>query len=257
MFKKLALLALVVVVGLIILKKTELGSLVRVWWHDGKAHLEASIDPETRIKQLRQELTQVEGRLKKAALEQTRLEVAFGQKQDEVEEMKKKQTQRAGDMTAMLRALEAETKLVTFDGKPIESSELQKRLEQTTRAFTATRDELKVREEILVERKQVVEANDARIQQMIQRQQELTLFVEKLEAKLALLRLKQTENRSILSGNEMAEAERLLNQLQTRLLEEEKLEEVNTRYGLTPARTEPTRPSLEETKKAARKALEE
>ena len=49
MCKKLITVGLVVLVALFVLRKTELGSLVRVWWHDGQACLESSISPETRI----------------------------------------------------------------------------------------------------------------------------------------------------------------------------------------------------------------
>jgi predicted RNase H-like nuclease (RuvC/YqgF family) len=159
-------------------------------------------------------------------------------------------------MRAMLGALENNTKLVTFDGKSIDAGDLQNRLDQTTRAFKYDRDTLKAREEVLAARKEVVEASDERIRQIRQRQQELDVVVEKLEARLALLRMKQTANKAVVSGNELVEAERLLNQLDVRLQEEEKLQEVNARYGLTSGRTEAPRRSLEETKKAALQALE-
>jgi chromosome segregation ATPase len=254
--KKLILLGMVVVVGLIVLKKTELGSLVRVWVHDGKASLESSISPETRIKQLRNEIARVESRLKKAAVEQTRLEVSYDNLRKEVEALKVTQGQREKDMRAMLNALDADTKLVTFDGKSVDAGDLQTRLDQTTRSYKIDRETLKAREEVLAARKQVVEASDERIQSIRQRQQELVVIVEKVEAQLALLRLKQTANQCAVTGNELGEAERLLDQLNTRLQEEEKLQEVNARYGLTPARKETSRRSLEESKKAALEALD-
>ncbi len=255
MSRKLIVVGLAVVVGLFVLKKTELGSLLRVWWGDCKSHLEASVSPETRIKQLRQEIHRVEDRLKQAARQQTRLEVSYDNLRKEVEALRSTQSQRQKDMRVMLDALEAATGFVTTDGKQVDAADVQSRLDQTTRAYQNAKETLRAREEILAARKQVVDASDERIQQTRQRQQELIVVVEKLEAQLELLRLKQAENRSPVDGNDLAEAERLLGLLQTRMQEEEKFEEVNARYGLTPPRTKPTSPTLEETKNAARQAL--
>jgi len=254
MCRKLIVVGLAIAVGMIVLKKTELGSLVRVWWGECRTHLDASVSPETRVKQLRQEIAQSEKRLERAAKEQSRLEVSFEALQREVDALKATQTQREKDMRAMLAALEAETKLVAFDGKQVEASELQKRLDQSTRVFKTVRETVKAKEEVLAARKEVVEASDARLAQMKQRQAELVVVVEKLDAQIALLRMRQTDNKSAVKGNDFAEADRLVGLLHNALAEEAKFEEVKARHGLA-GRNEAARPSLEETKRAAREAL--
>src|SRR5262245_5774571 len=65
MLKKLLIAAAAVVVGMLVVNKTGMGSLMQVWWKDATSCCVRSVPPETRIKQLQIEVSKIDADIKR------------------------------------------------------------------------------------------------------------------------------------------------------------------------------------------------
>lgn len=254
--RKLILLGLVVVVTLVVLKRTELGRLVRAWWHGQQADLTASIPVETRIEQLKLTISDAEKQFKTLTSKQSKLEVAADVVKDELTALRTAQEKRAGEMELLITALAGEAEKVAFDGKTVEAAELQRRLDRLTYAHTNGKAFVKAKEDLLAARKQIVDASEEQRVQVRQKIDDLRLVVTKLEARLASVRAEQaqTEGTSPLD-NDLAEAQRLVALIETKVRENEKLQEIKARDGLISVKPDTTPPTRADSVKAARQAL--
>jgi hypothetical protein len=245
MCRKLIVLALVVVVGLVVLKRTELGRLVRVWWHGSQAQLEASIPLETRIEQLKLTIADAEKQLKKLKNKQAKLEVASDLVKEEVDAVKATQTARAAKMKRLIADL---------DGKVSEGSDDQKQLDRLTREYTSGKALLRAKEETYAIKKQTADEAAEQRQQLILKIADLNVLVAQMEARLAKLRSEQRENAPA-DAADVAEAQRLVALIDRTLRESEKEKEIDIREGQVSVKPETTQQSRAESVKAAQQAL--
>lgn len=252
--RKLFLLGLVVVVALVVLKRTELGRLVRVWWHGTQTDIAAAIPVETRIDQLKLTISDAEKQFTALRNKQSKLEVAAEVVKDELKTLTAAQEKRAGAMEALIAALEGEGDKVALDGKTYAASELQNRLDRLTRDHTYHATFIESRAALLVERQRLVEASERQRRQALKKIDDLRLLVVKLETRLASLRGTQTAGTSRLD-NDLGEAQRLVELVDVALREGEKLEEIKARDGLLSAQPDTTTPTRTESVQAARQAL--
>jgi hypothetical protein len=249
--RKLILVGLVVVVALFVFRKTELGSLLRVWWHGGKAHLEASVPLETRIEQLKLTIADVEKRGEALRVRQSKLEVAAEDVKKEVDRLKGTAETREAEVKELISTVEKESAQV---GKLATASDAQKRLDRATRDLNSTRSLLRAKKDLLDAKKQIVEASEDQRQKVRQKVTELNTEVARLEVRLVQLRNQQAESAPV-DDRETAEAQRLVGLIEKALRESEKLEEIKIRDGQVSTRTDAAAQSREESLKAARKAL--
>jgi chromosome segregation ATPase len=252
--RKLILLGLVIVVGLVVLKKTEAGRLVRVWWHGNQAELAAAIPVETRIEQLKLTIADTEKQVRALTNKQSKLEVAHDLVKEEVEAVKTAQGKRAAEMKTLIAALDGEGEKVAFDGKTVEAADLQKRLDRATRDYTSGKALLKAKEELLAARRQIVDASEEQRVQVRQKVEDLRVVVAKLEARLASVRAEQAEGTTPLDAD-LAESQRLVTLIETTLRENEKLQEIKARDGQVSVKPEVVSPSRAASVKAAQQAL--
>jgi chromosome segregation ATPase len=248
MFKKLVIAAAAVVVGLVILNKTDLGSLIQVWWKDAVTVVQKQVPPETRIKQLRMEIGKIDNDIKNAVDKLVTHEVAFEKLKDNVEGLKARQKQRKEEMTALIDALEQENSRVSFKGQNLTAEAGQNKLDALRAEFEIGRESLKVKDQLLKNKGDQLDLAVQAINKIKDKKVELTTLVEKLEAQLELVRIKQLDNKIEVNGSQVSKCEQLSEQLKQMISEEEKRADKYAQFGLTT--DAPTRPTTESRSRA-------
>lgn len=260
MLKKLVIAAAAVVVGLVVLRWTDLGSLVQVWWKDAVTCCQRQIPPETRIKQLRMEIGKIDGDIKSAVDKLVTQEVAYDGLKKDVEKLKAAQKQRKEDMVALISALEQDNTRVSFKKESLTAEAGQNRLDTLRATFEIGKESLKAKEVLLKTKSEQLELANQRIHKIKDKKVELTTLVEKLEAQLELVRIKQMDNKIEVNDSQVSKCEVLSERLKQMIGEEERRAEKYAEFGLTtdaPSRTAKDQRSKAESLKAARAALAE
>jgi len=260
MLKKLVIAAAAVVVGLVILKGTDLGSLLQVWWKDAVAVAQRQIPPETRLKQLRMEIGKIDNDIKTAVDKLVKHEVAYESLKGDVEGLKARQKQRKDEMTTLIDALEQENTRVNFKGQSLTAEAGQNKLDALRAEFEIGKESLKLKDQILKTKSEQLDLAVQRINKIKDKKVELTTWVEKQEALLELVRIKQLDNRIEVNDSQVSKCEALSGRLKEMIAEEEKRAEKYAQFGLnndTPTRTATDPRSRAESIKAAKATLAE
>jgi chromosome segregation ATPase len=261
MLKKLVIAAAAVVVGLVVLKKTDLGSLMQVWWKDATACAARQVSPETRIKQCKMEIAKIDDDIKVARNNLIQHALAHRDLKEAVETLKTEQIQRKADMKVLIEGLEKEKTRVAFKGDDMSTERAQVKLDSLRGQYEAGKEALKVREQLLKSKTEQVELLKQRITKIKDKQGELTDVVAKLEAQLELVRLKQLDKGTLeVNDSKVSECVQLTKNLRKMIAEEELKADLNAELGLTPGNLDTAKdkgPSRSETLKAAKAALGE
>jgi chromosome segregation ATPase len=230
MVKKLVIAAAAVVVGLVIVKNTTVGSLLRVWWQDTGTFCSRQVSPETRIKQLRLEITKIDDDIRSAINKSIKIEVDHDKLKADIAGLQARQDQRAKEMKSLTASLK-------------EVSNSPQKDEDTLRSLTAQyksgKAELANRQERLVELAAQVELADEQITMLKNKKDELLARASKQESELARLQNKELATGVTVSCTQANRAEELADQIDESLQERVKRAEKYAKYGLT--RTAPAR----------------
>jgi len=262
MLKKLVIAAVAVAVGLVVLKKTDVGSLMQVWWKDASTCCARQVPPETRIKQLKMEIGKIDDDIKTAVNALIQQELAHRDLKRAVESLKAEQTARKADMKVLIDGLEKESTRGAFKNEDLSSDRAQVKLDSLRAQYEAGKEALKVREQLLKSKTEQLELVEQRITKIKDKKGELTDMVAKMESQLELVRMKQLDSRAIdVDNSQVSKCEALHENLRKLIAEEELKAEKYAKYGLTPAAPETAvkeqRSTRADTLKAARAALAE
>lgn len=260
MLKKLVIAAVAVAVGLVILRKTDLGSLMQVWWKDAVSVAQKQIPPETRIKQLRMEIGKIDGDIKSSVDKLVTQEVAYEKLKENVEALKIRQKQHKEDLTTLIGSLEQVSTRVHFKGQNLTVEAAQNKLDALRTEFEIGKESLKVKEQLLKNKQDQLDYAVQRINKIKDKKGELATLVEKLEAQLELVRIKQLDNNIEVNDSQVSKCEVLSEKLKDLITEESKKAEKYAQFGLKTVGSNQTSKdprSREESIKAAKAALAE
>lgn len=256
MLKKLLIAAAAVVVGLVIVKKTDLGCLARVWWKDTSSWAAKQVPLETRIKQLKVKVADIDKDIHAARDRLVKLELDKRDSKTQLDGLKTVQEQRKQDMLTLIEALEQNSTRVVFKGQSTSSEVAQIRLDTLKTEFETGKQTQKLKEKSYGVKSEQVELAHQRLTRIKAKKDELASLADQLDAQLENLRMKQLDARVEIPDSKISEAEKLAAYIRAQFDEEEVKTEVNARYNLEP-KTTPAKatPSKAETIKAARAVL--
>jgi chromosome segregation ATPase len=259
MIRKLVVAAVVVIIGVVLLRKTWVGHQVETWWHDTREAMESRIPPEKRIKELRREIGKIDGEVKKAVNGLIKMEVSRNELRDDVAKLEETKTRRMSEVEAMKTALEAGNNQVVYQKHTYRPAAFQDKLDHAVAALKTTKQTLRVRQQALQNKEESLATLDRRINRMKEKKLELAALADRLDTKLEELRLKQLENNVAIDDSKVSECEALYAKIKRGLEEEELKAEKYAHYGLTTPVTAPEkeRKPVAESIKEAQKALEE
>jgi len=181
MGKKVLIAAVAVVVALVVINFTRLGSHVRLWKQQTWTHIQAQIPPEQEIARLEMELKDLEKsdaqHYHKVAVQ--RVEVKDFEKQ--VEAFRDKVSVAEKRILAMEASLSGKDEFVTYESKRFARELLTDEVRTAARGFRTEEARLKALEQSLTARKQSLQINEEKLSK-------LKLTREQMASELAQLR---------------------------------------------------------------------
>jgi chromosome segregation ATPase len=260
MCKKLLIAAVALVVGLSVVKHTQLGSLLRVWWKDVRVSVEKQIPPEVQIKQLGVEIDKIDKDIKKNLSNLAAQEVDCQMLEERVNALRASQKQLKDDVSAMERLLDTpRTERISFNGVTYRTPDLTRKLDSAVGIYTNRKAELKAKEQLLADKKRTLEAAHQRISAMRDQKEQLRVKVAQLETRVETLRLKQMEAKVDLDDSQVGKCNELAGKIEERLRKSEVEAKLQAEYGyrtVSPVLDREPK-TTEEVLKSARKALQD
>ena len=256
MFKKLLIAAVAVVAGLAVLNH----SLVKVWYKEACCTASRMVPPEVRLKQLNSEIDNIDKDIKKNISRLARMEVDVKMFEEQLDAKRERQAHLRSDISDLRKSLEgAHTERVSFRGKKDSASHLTNRLEMSVTEFTSLKEQVKVQEQLLADKKRTLEVAHNRITEMKNEKEKLRLLATRLATHLELVKMKQIQNQEIaFDDSAIANARQIAKDVETQLRVIETNSRLNSQFGYaekTPVEKEGK--STEEVLKSAREALQD
>jgi chromosome segregation ATPase len=249
MFKKLLIAAVAVVAGLAVLNL----SLVKVWWKDCCHSAKSLVPPEHQLKQLNNEIGNIDKDIKKNIGRLAAMEVEVNQLDKDVKGQRVRLGELKSDITALQKSLEDRSgRVAKLDG-----SEVTRKLDRTVTQFTSLKEKTKVQEKLLEEKKRTLEAAHARLTEMFNEKEKLTLLSARLAGHIEATKMKTMGTSIEFDDSAITRCHELANDIQTRLDTEDRKAEITKKYYGSGSASAVEEKSREDVLKAARKALEE
>lgn len=251
MLKKLIIAAVAVVAGLAVLNL----SLVKVWWKDCCHSAKNLVPPEVQLKQLNHEIGNIDKDIKKNIGRLAAMEVEVNHLEKQVKGDRVHLGELKSDMTAMQKSLEDRSGRVAFHGNKVEAADLTRKLDRTVTQYTSLKEKTKVQEKLLEEKKHTLEAAHARLTEMFNEKEKLTLLSARLAGHIEATKMKTMGTSLEFDDSAINRCHEIAKDIETRLDVAEREHAIKTHYygpGSTSAVEEKSR---DDVLKAARKAL--
>ena len=186
MCKKLCLAVGAVIVGLVVITFTGLGTLAQVKWHQAQQWMDSKVSPETKLQELKAEQIKIDKDIKKHLGTLAAMEVDYERLDANLTAKKEAQAKLREDIAAMNKALDSNDQYVQYNGKKYRPSELALRLESKVHDYENGKSVIKTQEQVLASKRQALELGRERISAMRDQKEllELRVTVAKLEARL-------------------------------------------------------------------------
>jgi len=262
MCKKLWIMALVVLAGLFVVRKTEFGARMaeraHKWW---AANVEKKDTPEKRLAQAKVEIAKIDDDIRDRANEEVRVEMELRRTQKALNDQAKEQAGREERLRSMTTALKSQNVLVTFDGLDYKRQELAKRLFDLTTVFNQQKEAIAATETSIKTLQETLNDIGKDVMALKDKKTQLTAKVVEAERSLGQLRREQSANRCCdgQPSTHADRAEKLLEQVDDGIAEAKLRQQKYQKYGLVkePVRLDPVAEGVNEEAaiKAAEKAL--
>jgi len=260
MCKKLCLAVGAVIVGLLVISFTSLGTLAKVKYHDWQQWAERQVPPETQLKQLQVEASKIDSDIRKNLGKLAAQEVEAERLEANLNGMKEEQTKLRADITAMTKALDSKEQKVSFNGRIYRPSDLALRLESKVNDYELRKTEIKTREQVLASKRQSLDLAHQRINEMREHKEKMRVTIAKLEARIENVKLKQVDCPIDFDGSQVSKCNALADKLDRQLAEEEKKADLFRIYGYNKDDKKGTvreERTIDEIQQAAKKALQD
>jgi len=259
MCKKLCIATGAVIVGLLVITFTGLGTLAQVKWNDASRWMEKQVPPETQLKQLQVESDKIDKDIKKNLGKLAAQEVEYERLEKNVTAMKDQQITLKAEVAAMDKALNDQKEKVSYNGKTYRPSELALRLESKVNELERQKTVIKTHEQVLASKRQSLELAHERIQEMREQKKNIQLTIAKLEARIEALKLKQVDCPIEVDGSQVNKCNVLADKLDRQLSEEEHKTALLKRYFPESEKSASVREekTIDEVRQAAKKALQD
>jgi chromosome segregation ATPase len=259
MCKKLFLAGGAVLVGLLVISFTSVGSLAKVKWTDARGWMERQVPPETQLKQLQLEVDKIDTDIKRNLSKLAAQEVDFEKLDKNVAAMKEHQAQLKQDIAAMSKALDSKEQKVSWNGRVFRPTELALRLESKVNDYELRKAEIKTRDQLLASKRQSLELAHQRISEMREQKEKLRVTIAKLETRIENVKLQQVDCPVEVDGSQVNKCNVLADKLDRQLAEEEMKTKLFHQYGFDKEAKSNVREdrTIEEVRQAAQKALQD
>jgi len=231
MCKKLCLAVGAVIVGLVVITFTGLGTLAQVKWHQAQQWMDSKVSPETKLQELKAEQIKIDKDIKKHLGTLAAMEVDYERLDANLTAKKEAQAKLREDIAAMNKALDSNDQYVQYNGKKYRPSELALRLESKVHDYENGKAVVKNQEQIVASKRQALELAHQRIRAMREQKEELRVTIAKLEARIEALKVKQVDCPFDVDDSQVNKCKALADKLDEQISKEEKKAELYATYG--------------------------
>jgi len=225
MLKKLVIAAIAVVVGLTVVKKTEVGSLMGVWWKNAKACARKQVPVETEIERLRYEVDRIGEDSKTYISQIAEQTVAVRNLRDEVKGAEKNLAQKKDNIRALaddLKASEGDT--VKVGDTTYSKSRVKAQLSRDFELFKLSKKQLDSKRKELQAREDRLAAAKQQLSALQDERENLKVELAKLEADIQAVRVAQTQSKFQVDDSELARIKEGVARVRDRIkVEQEKM----------------------------------
>lgn len=254
MFKKLLIAAVAVLAGTMVLGKVTKIS-PRVWFGDCCRSIRNAVPPEVQLRQLNDEIANIDNDIKKNIGRVAAMEVEVKSIENRVASQRAHLADLKRDMVAMKKSLEdGSWKVSKGDG-----SELTRKLDRTINEYTTLKENNKIQEKVLQEKKRALETAHNRLTKMVNEKENLTLLSARLAGHLEAVKMKQTGTPVEFDDSSIARCRELANEIETRLNTADAATKLLAQYGYGKSDSvlDNEGKSRDEVLKAVKKALQD
>jgi chromosome segregation ATPase len=184
MSKKIVIAAVAVVVALVVIKGTWLGSHVRLWKQQFISSVAKQIPPEQEIQRLKMELKNLEKEDDRHYHKVATQIVDVSKVETQVAVMKKDLEERETRIKSMKTSLVGQDQLVTYKDQQFKRTDLQAQLRLSAQRFQVDEETMKSKQEQLATMKQTLEVNRKKLSELKLVRQQMQTELQRLETAL-------------------------------------------------------------------------
>lgn len=223
MLKKLVIACLAVMVGLFVLKRTELGSYIRVWWKKAGEGVCKQVPIETEIERLRDDLSRLGNDTRSHFDAIAEEEVAIEKLEKEVKAMHASLERKERNIRTMRDDLKtSDAEFITYGDTPYKRRDVEKQLKRDWASYQRSENELKIKEQLLDAKKDSLNAAKEQLQAMQDTRAELAQKLETLEAELRSVRVAQTRSKFHIDDSGLSRVKEGVEKIEDRIAVERK-----------------------------------
>jgi hypothetical protein len=250
MCKKIAIVAVAVVAGLILLNKTSIGSYVGFGWKKSKQLFQQQVPPEVQVERLRYELTQLDPEIKKARRTLAEEAVAVEMLREDVAKTRLALDKRLSEIQTMRDDLKSGAKLIVYNNTEYPASRVRAMLAADWESYKRAEEGLKSKENLLEAKEKALAEGHKQLGSMTGLKDQLAAELDQVEAELKTLRLAQTRNNIQIDNTRITRFNNSLDELKKRIRVEKTELQYEGIFSNHPAQ-------IEKTVDVAEKALKE
>lgn len=200
MCKKLLIAAVAVLIGVVVVKGTKVGGLMKVWKNRASAWAERQVPPEDEIARLRTEIQSLQDQDKHLYHQVATQLVDLENREKEIADLQAKLDKQEGRIRRMYAALKTADKdeFVVYDGTRYPREELQDEVRTYAAEFKSAEENLKSKEAQLRAFRKTVAYNKAKLKELNRTRRDMETELAKLEATLQEERLARAQSEGTL-----------------------------------------------------------
>lgn len=225
MLKKLLIAAVAVLVGVVVLRKTEAGNLMRVWWKNAMTCARNKVPIETEIESLREQITRLDQNTKEHFSAYAEEAVAVDNLAASVKELQAQLERQERSILTMRKDLKSDTQTIAYGDNTYTRAEVTRQLKHDWEQYQQGLANLKARKQALKARKETLRLSHEQFEAMQDARKDLVAQLDQLEAELKTVRLAQARSKTPTDDSELSQLKEGVARIRDRIhVEQKKLE---------------------------------
>jgi chromosome segregation ATPase len=219
MFKKIAIASVVVVAGLVLLAKTNLGSYAHTAWKKAKIGASNQVPLEFEIERVRDEVSQLVPDMNKNFNEIAHEMVAIENLREDVSRTRANLDVQKKNILVMRDDVQGKTdaQTVSYGGQVFKVDRVRTKLAKDWEAFKQGEESLKAKEQLLEAKETSLAAAREKLNSMKAKKEQLEVQIAQMEAELKTLRVAETRGSFKIDDSRLARIESSLADIRTRI----------------------------------------
>jgi DNA repair exonuclease SbcCD ATPase subunit len=222
MCKKFLIAGVAVALGLMVVKKTEVGSHLRAWWRDGKTFVQNSIPIDSEIERLRGDIARLDNvyrtQFHPVAVEATSIDNL----KQEIVKIEKRLEEWKSDIDIMTKDVDSNVSYITYGDVKHPRDRVVAELSRRFAAYKTCQAGLKAKQELLAAKEEKYGMAMNTLEEMKNARTEMEAELARLEAEYETVKVAQVKSNFKIDDSELSRLKGSMAELRTRVQVEKK-----------------------------------